>query len=162
MFRPILLIPALALLIGCATTTTALAPIDAAAVVGRWRCGPTTLHGNGFDVSVSTDSTYRADRRFETLTRSVITRAGRTPVTTQDRAEGTWSLSGDVLRTTVRRAVFLSSSDPSISVREGQALQDAQLRRRAVYETRVQRRDATHWRTTPVGDTGASASCTRG
>lgn len=156
MFRALLL-PALALLAGCATT----APLDAASVVGRWRCGPTALHGTGFDVAVSTDTTYRADRRFDTLTRSVITRAGHAPVTTQDRAEGTWTLAGDVLRTTVSRATFLSSSDPAISRRAGQQLQDAQLRRRAVFETRLRRVDATHWRASPVDGSGADTRCTR-
>ncbi|WP_133477930.1 hypothetical protein [Cognatilysobacter segetis] len=156
--RRIAFLPVLLLLGACATT----APIDATSVVGRWRCGPTTLHGSGFDVAVSTDSTYQADRRFQTVTRSVITRPGHAPVTTQDRAEGTWSLTGDVLRTTVQRVTFLSSSDPGISVGEGQRLQDAQLKRRAVYETRLQRIDAAHWTTSPVDGGGDRASCTRG
>ena len=155
--RRIAFLPALCLLGACATT----APIDATSVAGRWRCGPTTLHGSGFDVAVSTDSTYRPDRRFDTVTRSVITRAGAAPVTTQDRAEGTWSLTGDVLRTTVQRVTFLSSSDPKISLREGQRLQEAQLKRRAVFETRLERIDATHWRTAPVDGGGAASSCTR-
>ena len=147
----------LALLTACATT----APIDAASVAGRWRCGPTVLHGTGFDVTVSTDTTYRSDARFETLTRSVIARAGHAPVTTQDRAEGTWSLAGDVLRTTVQRVKFIASSDPAITVAAGQKLQDAQLRQRSVFETRLRRIDAQHWTTSPVGDSGAQASCTR-
>jgi hypothetical protein len=141
----------------CATT----APIDATAVAGRWRCGPTVLHGAGFDVTVSTDTTYGRDARFDTLTRSVITRAGHPAVTTQDRAQGTWALSGDVLRTTVQRVQFLSSSDPKVSVREGQRLQDAQLKRRAVFESRLRRIDATHWTTSPVDGSGAGTNCTR-
>lgn len=147
----------LALLTGCATT----ASVDAASVTGHWRCGPTVLHGTGFDVTVSTDTTYRSDARFETLTRSVIARTGRAPVTTQDRAEGTWSLSGDVLRTTVQRVTFISSSDPAISVATGQKLQDAQLRQRSVFETRLRRIDTTHWSTAPVDGSGADTSCTR-
>jgi hypothetical protein len=91
----------------------------------------------------------------------VITRAGHPPVTTQDRAEGTWSLAGDVLRTTVQRATFLSSSDPAISVSDGQKLQDAQLRARSTFETRLVRVDARHWRASPVNGDGAGASCTR-
>lgn len=146
-----------AALAACATT----APPDATAVVGRWRCGPTVLHGAGFDVTVSTDTTYGADRRFTTLTRSVIAHSGRTPVITQDRAEGTWTLAGDVLRTTVHRATFLASSDPAITVRAGQQLQDAQLRRRAMFETRLRRIDATRWRTSPVDGGGTEATCTR-
>jgi hypothetical protein len=148
---------AVALLAGCATTTQ-IAP---ASIVGRWRCGPTTLHGSGFDVAVSTDTRYGKDMRFDTLTRSVISRAGHAPITTQDRAEGTWALAGDVLRTTVQRTRFLSSSDPSISVSAGQQLQDAQLRTRSVFETRLQRIDDRHWRASPVDGSGADASCTR-
>jgi hypothetical protein len=147
----------LALLSGCAAST-ALSPTS---ITGRWRCGPTVLHGSGFDVTVSTDTTYRPDARFETLTRSVITRPGHAPITTQDRAEGTWVLAGDVLRTTVQRARFLSSSDPSVSVADGQRLQDAQLRARSVFETRLQRIDAQQWRTSPVDGAGAGASCSR-
>ena len=111
---------------------------------------------------MSTDTTYGADRRFSTLTRSVISRSGRAPVTTQDRAEGTWALTGDVLRTTVRRATFLSSSDPAITLRAGQQLQDAQLRTRSVFETRLRRLDAQRWRASPVDGSGADMVCTRG
>ena len=148
---------AIALLSGCATPA-GLAP---SSIVGRWRCGPTVLHGSDFDVTVSTDTDYRADARFETLTRSVITRAGHAAVTTQDRAQGTWLLAGDVLRTTVERAQFISSSDPAISLAAGQALQDAQLRARSVFEARLQRIDDHHWRSAPVSGTGADTSCTR-
>jgi hypothetical protein len=157
MARIVIPLVALALLAGCATAPR----IEPAAVVGRWRCGPTTLHGSGFDVAVSTDTTYRSDARFDTLTRSVITRTGHAPITTQDRAEGTWALAGDVLRTTVQRARFLSSSDPSVSVAAGQRLQDAQLRTRSVFETRLQRVDARNWRTSPVDGSGAGTTCTR-
>ena len=149
---------ALLLVGGCATT----APVGTAAVVGRWRCGPTPLHGTGFDVAVSTDTTYRADGRFSTLTRSVISRPGAAPVTTQDRAEGAWTLTGDVLRTTVQRATFVSSSDPAISLQAGQQLQDARLRQRAVFETRLRRLDAQRWQTSPVDGSGVDAVCSRG
>jgi hypothetical protein len=157
MARLVASLTVLALLSGCAASS-ALSPTS---VAGRWRCGPTVLHGTGFDVTVSTDTRYGPDARFETVTRSVITRAGRAPVTTQDRAEGTWALAGDVLRTTVQRARFLSSSDPSVSVADGQRLQDAQLRTRSVFETRLQRVDARNWRTSPVDGSGAGTTCTR-
>jgi len=54
-----------------------------------------------------------------------------------DQSRGTWQLEGNVLISAVQEVKFISSSDPTLSKAEGQALEDTQLRKKSVYKSRI-------------------------
>lgn len=122
-------------LAGCATTGEPA--LTSQALVGNWRCGPTVMHGPHFDIAVTTETSNAADGTYSTLTTSVITPHGKPSITTTDRAWGTWQLDDGVISSTVQRVEFLSSSDPSITKEIGQQAQDAQVRKKSSYQSRI-------------------------
>ena len=133
--RWIVVVAAGAALSGCVTLGR-VAP-SGESLTGTWHCGPTAMHGPGFDLSVSTQTINRADGSYTSLTTSEITRHGESPVVMRDRASGSWRLEGDILISTVRQVEFLSSSDPSIGNELGQKMQDDLIRQKSVYRSRI-------------------------
>jgi len=151
------------ILAGCATAPKP--SLTDKSIIGTWECGPTVMHGPNFDVAVTTRTTNRPDHTYTSLTTSVITPTGQPPVTNKDQADGTWSLDGDIITSTVQRVEFQSSSDPTISKWLGQQIQDAQLKKKSVYQSRILEFDGTTSRSTPVNpmykEAGVESSCKR-
>jgi hypothetical protein len=135
-------------LAGCSTTPKS--SLTDKSFVGTWECGPTTMHGPNFDVAVTTRTANRPDHTYSSLTTSVITPQGQLPITNKDQADGTWSLDGDIITSTVQRVEFLSSSDPKITKWLGQQIQDAQLKMKSVYQSRILIFDGITSRSVPV------------
>jgi hypothetical protein len=135
------------LLTGCASGRPA---ISDASLIGTWECGPTTMHGPNFDLLVTTRTTNNADHTYSSLTTSVVTPQGGLAVTNKDLAHGTWQLDGDVITSTVTRVEFLSSTDATISNKFGQDIQDAQLKKKSVYQSRIIHFDGQTSRSIPV------------
>lgn len=153
--RWIVVFAAAGLLAGCATTRPA--GLSSQSLVGAWRCGPTAMHGPTFDMAVSTETINRADGRYTSLTTSVITPHGKSPVVIQDRASGIWLLEGDILASEVQEVKFLSSSDPSISNERGQKMQDDLLKKKSIYRSRILKFTRRTLRIIPVEPTDKEA-----
>jgi len=136
-----------ALLASCAT---ARASLSEESLVGTWECGPTTMQGPNFDLVVTTRTTNNHDHTYSSLTTSVITPHGQSAVTNKDIAYGSWRLEADVVTSKVERVQFLSSSDPSFSSELGQQIQEAQLKKKSVYQSRVLDFDGNTSRSVPV------------
>lgn len=112
-------------------------PIAESRIVGTWECGPTIMHGPDFDLKVTEKTTNNADHTFITTTTSVITPHGGTEATHIDEAIGTWRLNGDIVTSALSKSTFLSSSDPTFDKEMGQQIQDAQLRKKSIYQSRL-------------------------
>lgn len=123
-----------ALLVSCASVHASLSHES---LVGTWDCGPTTIHGSNFDLVVTTRTTNNSDHTYSRLTTSVITPHGQVAVTNKDISLGSWHLEGDVVTSVVERVQFLSSSDPTFSEELGQDIQEAELRKKSVYKSRI-------------------------
>jgi hypothetical protein len=95
------------------------------------------MHGPNFVMAVTTETANAPDGTYSTLTTSVVTPHGKSSITTSDRAWGTWLLEDDVVTSTVQKVEFLSSSDPSITKEIGQQAQDAQVRKKSSYQSRI-------------------------
>ena len=121
----------------CSCAVASPATLSKESLVGTWLCGPTTMHGPNFDIVVTMETTNAADNTYTSLTTSAISPHGKDPITTKDRAFGTWQLDGDVITSHVQKVEFLSSSDPSISNEFGQQVQDAQLKKKSTYHSRI-------------------------
>lgn len=151
------------LLSGCVTTSQAA--LTSQALVGTWRCGPTVIHGPNFDIAVTTETSNASDGTYSTLTTSIITPHGKPPITTTDRAWGTWLLENDVITSTVQRVEFLTSSDPSITKEIGQQAQDAQVRKKSSYQSRILEFTGRSSRSIPVNsmyeEAAVESSCER-
>lgn len=124
-----------AIVAGCSTSRES--GLSDQALLGAWECGPTTMHGPNFDLKVTVQTTNRPDHTYASLTTSVITPHGKSPVTNKDQAHGTWRLDGDIITSTVQQVEFLSSSDPTFSKELGQKVQDDQLRKKSTYQSRI-------------------------
>ena len=135
-------------LAGCSTTSES--SFTEKSLIGTWDCGPTTMRGPDFDVVVTTRTINRADHTYTSLTTSVITPKGQPALINKDQADGTWSLDGDIITSSVQRVEFLSSSDPKISKWRGQQIQDAQLKNKSVYQYRILAFDGITSRSVPV------------
>ncbi|WP_408952203.1 hypothetical protein [Lysobacter sp. Hz 25] len=108
-------------------------------------------------MAVSTETINRADGRYTSLTTSVITPHGKSPVVIQDRASGIWLLEGDILASEVQEVKFLSSSDPSISNERGQKMQDDLLKKKSIYRSRILKFTRRTLRIIPVEPTDKEA-----
>ena len=161
--RLIVLFFASLLLGGCVTTDKVA--LTSKALIGTWRCGPTVMHGPNFDISVTTETANASDGTYSTLTTSVITPHGKPSITTTDRAWGTWLLEDDVITSTVQRVEFLTSSDPSITKEIGQQAQDAQVRKKSTYQSRILEFTGHFSRSIPVNsmykEAAVESSCER-
>ena len=140
---------------GCSTVPDTV--LSDASLVGVWKCGPTTMRGPGFDMVATFETTYRVDHTTTTLTTSVISPHTGVPVTLRDRADGEWTLEGDVLTSTVRKVEFVSSTDPTLGPQEGQGILEAQVRKKSVYRSRSLACDGRVWRSSPVDPMYAEA-----
>ncbi len=139
---------AVATVVGCSTSREPR--LSDQAMLGDWDCGPTTMHGPGFDLVVTVRTTNRPDHTYTSLTTSVITPHGKSPVTNKDQAYGTWRLDGGIVTSSVQRVEFLSSSDPTFSKELGQKIQDDQLRKKSTYQSRILEFDGEVSRSIPV------------
>jgi hypothetical protein len=119
-------------------------------LVGTWKCGPTEMEGPGFTVTVSETSTNNPDGTFTTDTTTIISAPDKAPLTLLNRANGTWELADDILRTHFDRVDFISASDPSVSHEAGQKAQDDQLRKKSIYESRILGIERNRYRSIPV------------
>ena len=150
------------LLTGCAATG---APLSDQSLIGTWECGPTTMHGPNFDLVVTTRTTNNPDHSYSSLTTSVITSHGQAPITNKDIAYGLWRLEGDVITSVVEKVQFLSSSDPSLSNEQGQLIQEAQLKKKSVYKSRILDFNGNTSRSVPVDsmykEAAVESSCRR-
>ena len=108
------------------------------------------MQGPNFDLVVTTRTTNNHDHTYSSLTTSVITPHGQAAVTNKDIAYGSWRLEADVISSTVERVQFLSSSDPTFSRELGQQIQEAQLKKKSVYKSRVLDFDGNTSRSVPV------------
>ena len=147
MRRKITFVALLGLIGSAAAFALPLSPSD---LVGAWRCGPTVMQGPGFTIAVTDETTKLADGTYTAHTSTVISAPDTPNITLQDRSSGTWELVGDVVKSRVIRAEFLSASDPSITNEAGQKAQDDQLAKKAVYETRILEISGTRSRSIPV------------
>ena len=157
---------AIVAIFGAATTAaTASQQLRPSDLVGTWRCGPTVMQGPGFTVTVTDQTTKLPNGTYTGHTSTVISAPGKPALTLQDRSNGTWELSGDVVRTHVLRAEFLSASDPSITQEEGQKAQNDQLAKKSVYESRILELSGKRSRSIPVNsmykEAAVESSCER-
>ena len=106
-------------------------------IVGSWECGPTTMKGPQFEMTVVIVTKYASDGTFESTTTSVITPSGKAAISLVDLARGSWKLDGTILSSSFKDSQFISSSDPSISQEFGQKIQDDQLRKKSVYKSEI-------------------------
>ncbi|MGN7916448.1 hypothetical protein [Lysobacter sp. 22409] len=149
--RWIVVFAAAGLLAGCATNRPA--GLSSQSLAGTWRCGPIAIPDPNYDLVVSTETINRADGRYTSLTTSVITPHGKSPVVIQDRASGTWLLEGDILVSKIEEVKFLSSSDSWISNERGQKVQDDMLKKKSVYRSRILKFTGRTLRIVPVEPT---------
>jgi hypothetical protein len=133
---------------GCSTSRES--GLSDQALLGDWECGPTTMHGTSFDLVITVRTTNRPDHTYTSLTTSVITPHGKSPVTNKDQAHGTWRLDGDMITSTVQQVEFLSSSDPTFRKELGQKIQDDQLGKKSTYQSRILEFDGHVTRSIPV------------
>lgn len=145
--RSILLV---SLLLAAGCTASRATVLSEEVMIGTWECGPTSMQGPNFNVLVTVRTTNNADHTYSSHTTSVITPDGKPAITNKDVAYGTWRLENDVITSTVERVQFLSSSDPSFSNFVGQQIQDAQLKMKSVYKSRVIAFDGNTSRSIPV------------
>ena len=159
-----LLILATALFAGCTTATTKTSITDES-LIGTWECSPTTMHDPNFDLVVTTRTTNNSDHTYTELTTSVITPHGKPSITNRDQANGTWRLDGDVTTSTVLRVEFISSSDPTISKELGQQIQESQLKKKSVYQSKILAFDGATSRSVPLNsmykEAAVESSCKR-
>ncbi|WP_269792090.1 hypothetical protein [Stenotrophomonas sp. Iso1] len=124
---------------------------SAADLLGTWECGPTSMHGPGFDLDVLIKTTNHPDGTYTSSSTSIIKPHGKSAVTNLDESKGTWVLQGDLLTTVVESARFISSTDPTFSRNEGQLLLEDELHKKRTYEARLLELKDGHSRTVPVG-----------
>ncbi|HEY0334090.1 MAG TPA: hypothetical protein VGC74_10320 [Stenotrophomonas sp.] len=118
--------------------------------VGVWDCGPTVMHGANSDVSRTTRTINNRDGSYSTLSTSLITPHGGTPVTNLDITKGGWQIVGEVVTSTVEDVMFVSSTDPAYSRDEGQRVLEAEAKKRSVFESRILEIDDRSSRAVPV------------
>ncbi len=116
---------------------TASRAISQDLLVGTWKCGPTSMKGPHLSMVVEIVTKRAADQTFVSTNTSVITPNGQPSVTVTDSARGTWRLEGTTLISTFKEMKFLSSSDPRISNEFGQKIHDDQLRKKAIYKSKI-------------------------
>lgn len=110
---------------------------EKAQLLGTWSCGPYSMSGPGFEVTVRSVRAYAHAREFSEESRvHVVTSDGKS-VRTRDRSRGTWSFDGDVIETRIAQVVFLESDDPNYPVEMGQEDLDSQLRLKNWSKVRV-------------------------
>lgn len=126
-------------------------------IVGAWECGPTTMKGPQFEMTVVIVTKYAADGTFESTTSSVIAPSGQSAISQIDSARGSWKLDGTILSSSFKDSKFISSSDPSISQEFGQKIQDDQLRKKSVYKSEILEIGQTSMRMIPVESEYAEA-----
>ena len=157
---------AIACLLSAATQSVAAAPaLKPSDLLGTWRCGPTVMQGPGFTVTVTDETTNKADGTYTGQTTTVIAAPGQPPLTLLDRSNGTWELKGDVVRSHVLHVEFVSASDPSITREQGQKAKDDQLAKKSVYESRILELRDGRSRSVPVNsmykEAAVESSCQR-
>lgn len=121
------------------------------ALLGTWECGPTTMHGPGFKVEVTTRITKRADHTYSDTNTSVLIPDTGVVMTNRDTSHGTWRLDGDIVTSEVLEVRFLSSSNLDLSREEGQRILDELVSKKSVYRSRILALDANTSRSIPVG-----------
>ena len=126
-------------------------------IVGAWECGPTTMKGPQFEMTVVIVTKYTANGTFESITTSVITPSGKPAISLVDSARGSWKLDGAVLSSAFKDSKFISASDPSISQEFGQKIQDDQLRKKSVYKAEILEIGQASMRVIPVESEYAEA-----
>jgi hypothetical protein len=122
-------------------------------LIGKWECGPISMHGPTFDVVESSTTVNRADHTFYSSSRSIITAPGKAPISIADQSRGTWRLDDHVVVRAVQELKFVSSSDPTLGKAQGQAIEDAQLHKKSVYKSRILQIDNRSARSIPVEST---------
>ena len=123
------------------------------------------MHGPNFDLTVTEITTNNADHTFVTSTESVIVPNGGAAVITKDEAYGTWHLEGNIVTTEFLKSTFLSSSDPSVGKEIGQRIQDEQLKKKSIYQSRILELSDDKSRSIPVNpmykEAAVESSCHR-
>jgi hypothetical protein len=125
--------------------------------VGAWECGPTTMHGANFDLVVTARMVNRADHTSTTTSTSIITPHGAAPITNVDESVDTWKIEGDLITTQTVSWRFVSSTDPTLTVEEGQSILDKQRDTKSTYLARVLSADRDTIRTIPHNSLYAEA-----
>ena len=107
------------------------------ALLGDWKCGPTTMVGEDFQVTTSTATTYGPDGRYQSLSEINVQLSSGKVVRTRDQVWGSWSLKGRIVEVRYARVKFLWSDDPSYTVDMGQEDAEAQLRKKDWAKLRI-------------------------
>jgi len=132
----------------CASGSTALVgPSD---LVGHWRCGPVVMRGPGLTVTASEEIAREEAGNYVSYGTTLVEAQGRAPVTLKDRSSGTWKLEDGILNIQVLRAEILSTSDPDVTMESAQRAQDAQLKKKSIYQDRIFEYTRVRYRTIPV------------
>jgi len=134
-------------------------------LVGKWRCGPTVMRGPNVIVTASEEIIRADDGSFVSHGTSMIEVPGKPPLTIQDKSDGSWELTGEVLKTHIQHLEFLSSSEVSITKEMGQKVEDDQLAKKSIYENRVLEHTGMRYRVFPVNpmhkEAAVETSCER-
>jgi hypothetical protein len=139
-----------ALLIAGCSSAPQTSEVTGEALVGNWKCGPTTVAGELVTVKVETLNNNSPDGTFETFTTSVITPKGSSSITTRDRTWGTWRVENGEYISSVDGVTFLSSSDPTLSLEFGQKVHEQELAKKSRYRSKVLSLTKTETVTVPV------------
>ena len=125
---------------------------------GGWVCGPYSMSGPSFKMTVTSNVTYGSDGSYEAESEYVVDIGSAVPITTRNRAIGSWEVDGDVITTRIAKVRFLESSDPSYTIQDGQSDLESQLELKNWSRSRVTSSSRRMLSTVPVNPmyTGAN------
>ena len=138
---------------------------QASNIQGSWACGPYKMHAPDMTISAVERRTFSPDGSFTGLGKATYSLSDQTEIRVETKHQGTWLLSGDVVRIDYTSAEFLSSDSPILTVAMGQASLDAQMRKKGWSKRRVLAFDQKNLTMVTVDATDKSAevevSCSR-
>ena len=115
--------------------------IENHALLGEWRCGPYTMTGEGFEVTVTEAVVYRIDGSYESTSDLTLRLESGRVVRTKDRAFGSWGIDEGIIEVRYSKVKFLWSDDPTYTIEMGQHDADAQLRAKSWSKAKIVRLD---------------------
>lgn len=111
------------------------------ALIGKWKCGPMTMFGEGFQVNLTYTSNYEKDGRYHATSESTTRVTDGRKITMRDRSFGKWTLTNNIIRVDYDRVEFLYSDSPEWTIKMGQDNADAHQRKQSWSKWQIQTLD---------------------